>query len=228
MAGFVSHRYRKSLDDSREHVKYIAFRSRELATDRGGAFDAQRDNADVKAFLDNLDDKKTRHSSVAVSHSLLFSMSGWEWEKSHFERGDYQEMIRNIMKNYELDTGRKLEWIAAEHWHETHPHVHVVVKAVYQDRDGVQKRLNFSEEDRAKFKELFQEEKNRLRGFDLDKELEREREERRLEWERQQKEKTRNDYIDVLLSELKRNMEQELQREEYRRQMAKNQIDRSR
>lgn len=195
---YVSHHYCKDLSEAQNHVRYVAFRGRETDDERGGIFSKDSDVADVKHFIQKLDDKKTSHPSVAVAHKLLFSMSGDEWNRSDFEPGDYQKMIRNVMNDYELHTGRKLNWVAAEHRNPDHPHVHVVVKATYTDRDGIEHRLKLTHEDRQFFKDAFQQEKNRTRGFEL------ERPER--EYERPNKARSNTDLLDALLYEIEKDM----------------------
>ncbi|MCU6603817.1 hypothetical protein OCO53_25590 [Peribacillus frigoritolerans] len=196
---FVSHSYIKNLSEAQNHVRYIAFRGRETEDERGGIFSEKSDVADVKNFIKKLDDKKTSHPDVAVAHRLLFSMSGDEWNKSGFGEGDYQKMIRNVMKDYELKTGRKLEWVAAEHRNPDHPHVHVAVKATYQDKDGIHHRLKISNEDRKFFKQAFQQEKNMLRGFELEQHKER-------PYEQNRPSRGNADFIDNLFRQIEREM----------------------
>jgi hypothetical protein len=174
---FVSVRYKTKLSEAVNHVKYIAFREREIGG-QYGIFNEHSDNVDVKKFTDSLNDKRTAHPSVAKVHTLIFSMSGDEWERSGFQEGDYQEMVRRMMKDWQLERGIKVDWVAAVHPEPGHPHVHVAIKSVYTDRDGVERRLKMDiKEERAWFKQAFRHEKNRIRGFDLPEyEYERDRE----------------------------------------------------
>ncbi|MDQ0808044.1 hypothetical protein [Priestia megaterium] len=96
-------------------------------------------------------------------------MSRDEWKKSGFEPGDYKKFIREVMNKYEMTTGKRLTWIAAEHLNENNPHAHVIIKAVYHDRDNVPFRLKIDKNDREVFRELFQEVKNDARGFELER-----------------------------------------------------------
>lgn len=131
-----------------------------------GLFSEHSDVADAEKFIESLKDKKFDHPDVATIHTVLFSMSGDEWEQSGFEPGDYQKMIRHIMSEYEIRTGHKVEWVAAEHRNPDHPHVHLVLRAAYKDRDGIERRLKISNEDRKWFREQFQKTKEIYRPFD--------------------------------------------------------------
>jgi type IV secretory pathway VirD2 relaxase len=50
------------------------------------------------------------------------------------------EYVRQLMARVERDAGRKLEWVAVNHYNTGHPHAHVVVRGV--DRDGQQVRFD--------------------------------------------------------------------------------------
>jgi hypothetical protein len=163
---FVSHKFKKDLGEAKNHLNYIAYRSRETG-EKYGVFSERQDNADLKPFMDSLDDKRTSHSEIAVMHTLLFSMSGDEWNRSGFEEQDFRKMIRDIMKDFELQKGITISWVAAEHNESGHPHVHVSIKATYKDRDGVEHRLKITPEDKKFFKQAFKEAKDKTRGFEL-------------------------------------------------------------
>lgn len=166
--GFASHSYTKNLGAAQKHIQYIAFRDRENLGEKPGLFNETSNNADVKTFQSSLKDKLTANNYKAKAHKILFSMSGDEWNRSNFEAGDYQKMIRRIMKEYEIQTGKRLTWVAAEHRNPDHPHVHAVIKATYQDRYGTAHILELKDKDRLFFKEEFQRQKNQLRGFELE------------------------------------------------------------
>jgi hypothetical protein len=163
---FASHRYLKSLDDAKAHVRYIGFREREEKSESLGLFSEHTDNADTENFIDSLKDKRLSHPDVPTVHTVLFSMSGDEWNKSGFEAGDYQKMIRKIMKDFEIQKGYRLNWVAAEHRNPDHPHCHVVIKGSYTDKDGIEHRLKISNEDRKFFREQFQQTKEVTRPYD--------------------------------------------------------------
>ncbi|HDX9701734.1 TPA: hypothetical protein ROY42_005657 [Bacillus thuringiensis] len=165
--GFASHSYSKSVADINKHIDYIAYREREGEHEKYGLFNEHDDQANVKEFQKLMDDKKTEHPEVAVAHKILFSMSQDEWDRSGFQPDDYKTIIRNTLKQWELEKGYRLKWGASLHLNEGHPHCHVVIKATYEDRDGVHHRLKVNPQDRKFFKEQFDKEKTALRGFEM-------------------------------------------------------------
>ncbi|MED3561485.1 hypothetical protein [Bacillus xiapuensis] len=166
MGAYASHRYLKTFDDAEAHVRYIGFREREDKSESLGLFSEHHDSADAQEFIDSLKAKRFKHPDVPVIHTVLFSMSGDEWNRSGFQPGDYQKMIRHVMKEWEIKTGYRLTWVAAEHRNPDHPHCHVAIRAAYKDRDGVEHRLKISNEDRKFFREQFQKTKELFRPID--------------------------------------------------------------
>ncbi len=53
---------------------------------------------------------------------------------------DLTVYVRRLMATVERDLGRRIEWVAANHYDTGHPHAHVVVRGV--DRDGQELRLD--------------------------------------------------------------------------------------
>jgi len=58
----------------------------------------------------------------------------------HGDRLDLQDFTRATLQLMEKDLGRKLEWVAIDHYNTNHPHVHLCLRGV--DRDG--QRLTLS------------------------------------------------------------------------------------
>lgn len=163
---YTARRYFKTLSKASNHVRYIAFRDRYQEHEKKGLFNDKADHISAIEFAKGLDTKLTSHPSVAVAHTLLFSMSGDEFERSGFEYGDYKSIIRTVISEYEAKQGIKLEWAAAEHFKPNNPHCHVVIKSTFKDRDGVEHRLKLTKEDVLWFKETFENEIDHKRGFD--------------------------------------------------------------
>lgn len=143
--------YTKYLDRARKSVKYHAFRTREVPEDRKGMFSRDSDHADVAAFLRSLDDpltreKQTKNGTIryAVVHRLMFSLSRKEFDACGLT--SWKPVVREALGAFERYHGIKLEWVAAEHASRDHPHVHVDIKSVYTDADGVQRRLRITPE----------------------------------------------------------------------------------
>jgi hypothetical protein len=147
--------YTKHLAQAGKSVRYHAFRSREVPTDRGGAFDRRSDHANVRSFIESLDDpltrdRKTRSGQVfqpAKMHRLMFSMRRRDFEACGFT--SWKPVIREALEHFDRQYGMKLDWIAAEHMSSTHPHVHVDVKSVYTAPDGTRHRLRITQQMRA-------------------------------------------------------------------------------
>lgn len=164
MGEFVSVGYKKKLGEAKNHVKYIAFRERSDGKNYG-LFNDRSSNISVNDFCKKLDDKKISHSDIAKIHTVMFSMSGDEWERSGFIEEDYKKMVRNIMEDWQLKNGKRIDWVGAVHFEEGHPHVHIAIKSTYKDRDGIERRLNMNvKEEREWFRGQFREEKDAIRG----------------------------------------------------------------
>jgi hypothetical protein len=213
MGAYASHRYLTSFDDSKKHVLYIGFREREGKSESLGLFSENSDLADADNFIDTLKAKRLSHPDVPTIHTVLFSMSGDEWDRSAFEPGDYQKMIRHVMKEWEIRRGYQLSWVAAEHRNPDHPHCHVAIRGAYTDRDGIEHRLKITNVDRKFFREQFQKTKDITRGFELPP----------REYERY-KERNFDKQIDTsILDNLLYRIKKDLEREELERTRAKQQ-----
>lgn len=216
MGAYASHKYLKTFADAAAHVRYIGFREREDKSESLGLFSERSDSADAEPFIKTLDAKRFSHPKVPNLHTVLFSMSGDEWNRSGFEAGDYQKMIRHVMKEWEIKTGYRLDWVAAEHRNPDHPHCHVAIRAAYKDRDGIERNLEVSNEDRKFFREQFQRTKEMYRPIDPPpREL-------RYEQERPINFNLETTLLDNLVYKIK----QELQREEFERDLAKKKKER--
>ncbi|HWI51282.1 MAG TPA: hypothetical protein VNT01_03995 [Symbiobacteriaceae bacterium] len=142
--------YTKHLAQAAKSVRYHAFRSREEPKDRLGAFDRRSDHANVRSFIESLDDpitkdrklKNGRTVQYAKMHRLMFSLHRKEFEACGFT--SWKPVIREALESFEKQHGIKLDWIAAEHLSAGHPHVHVDIKSVYTALDGTRHRLRFT------------------------------------------------------------------------------------
>lgn len=215
MGAYASHRYLTSFDDARHHVRYIGFREREDKSESLGLFSEHEDHADAEEFIKTLNDKRFSYTTTPNLHTVLFSMSGDEWNRSGFEAGDYQKMIRHVMKEWEIKTGYHLQWVAAEHRNPDHPHCHVAIRAAYKDRDGIEYNLKISNEDRKFFRERFQKAKELYRPYDPPP--------REYNLERERPLTIDTSLLDNLVYQIKRDLEQEEWEREQARKKAKRQ-----
>lgn len=180
---YIPLRYEKTLPGARQHVMYIAFRSRELGGQKG-LFDESRDHVHAAKFCKSLDDPLTRerrwqrpflpklfHFRVSLSRKDFDACGLTSWKP----------VVREAMKTFELKTGKRLEWVAAEHPTPTHPHAHVAIKAVYTARDGSRRRLaRLTRDELAMLKrDLY---RSAFRHLNLERALQ-----RQAEWERRRR-----------------------------------------
>ncbi|MDF2630434.1 MAG: MobL relaxase [Symbiobacteriaceae bacterium] len=147
---FLKINYTKQIDRAAKSVRYHAFRTREVPKDERGAFDRSTDKADVKAFIQSLDDPLTRDKprrdgkvfQPPKMHRLIFSLRRKDFEACGFT--SWKPVIREALEQFERQHGIKLDWIAAEHLSAAHPHVHVDIKSVYTAPDGTKHRLKIT------------------------------------------------------------------------------------
>jgi len=99
----------------RAHLEYLR---RDGVTRDGAAgrmFDAERDQADHRAFADRCEGDR-HHFRFIVSPDNADQLS------------DLKTFTRNLMTQAERDLGTKLEWVAVDHWNTKNPHIHVIVR----------------------------------------------------------------------------------------------------
>lgn len=163
----VKMKYTKNLKAAKAHIQYIAFRSREIDEKTKGVFSEKDDHASVKEFQDKLNDPATKHHSRVKLHKLTISFKQEWYDRYNI---DYKDLTRHVMKYLEEKKGMKLEWVAAQHLKEGHPHAHVAIKSCGKDSfTGKTKHLKLSKED---FKDI-QNEIDRYTGREQHLEMER-------------------------------------------------------
>lgn len=135
----------KSIDKVKAHSKYIGFRSRENHQNERGLFDKTRDNGVSHNELSKrLSEKPSlRHSQSNKAFKVVLS---WR-ENDAREMGihdeqTYKEIARRYVEQLEKDKGVKLDYIGAVHMKDDHPHIHLVISGVGEDKEtGKDKRL---------------------------------------------------------------------------------------
>lgn len=171
------------------HLKYISAQ-REKHRNKVQLFSKDEDQAERQEFYNRIKEQKP-HGVVA--HKLVVSLSEDERNRTGV---DLKELVRDTMAQYEMKYKQQLDWIAAIHDDEGHPHCHVIIrgrdeagKSVYIDT----RRMRQMEKMAEKVKERFQERKQKRgwdrKGFDKEKDLFRQIEEERVQfpgrWENQ-------------------------------------------
>lgn len=145
-------RYDKTVRGSHNALTYVAFRSEDVKGKTPDIFDERSDHADVDRFARNLDQRVTRHASSAKAYHCLFSMKRSDFDQAGMT--NFREMVREVMHTYELETRRRLEWIASFHNNQEHPHCHVVIRASYTNENGREKKLFLNRSEVQRIKEI--------------------------------------------------------------------------
>lgn len=146
-------KYIKSLGGAERSLRYIAFGSKDVRSNQDRCtFDARSDSADVKRFAKELSDPLTTHPQAPTAFHMIVSLKRRDFNQAAMR--DWREVVRETMRSYEVSTGRKLTWIASHHDNAERPHVHVMVKAVYQTRTSTRRTLRLYKQDIAQFKEI--------------------------------------------------------------------------
>ncbi|SGX34504.1 relaxase/mobilization nuclease domain-containing protein [Staphylococcus argenteus] len=142
----------KSISKVGAHCKYIGYRSRENHQNERGLFDRNKDNgASHKQFVQRLNERRSlRHSQSNKAFKVVLS-----WRENdarelglHDEQR-YKEVARDFVERIEKDKNMKLDYIGAVHMKDDHPHIHLVISGVGDDKETGQDRrlrLNFKED----------------------------------------------------------------------------------
>ena len=99
------------------HLRYIQRDSVTREGERGRAYSADRDIADVDGFEARVEPDR---------HEFRFIVS----PEDAAEIGDLGGYTRELMGRMEADLGTRLDWVAVDHWDTDNPHTHVVLRGV--------------------------------------------------------------------------------------------------
>jgi type IV secretory pathway VirD2 relaxase len=83
-------------------------------------FDAERDDADHRAFAERCESDR---------HHFRFIVS----PDDATELSDLKAFTRDLMVQAQRDLGTKLDWVGVDHWNTEHPHVHVTIRGRADD-----------------------------------------------------------------------------------------------
>lgn len=165
----------------KEHLKYIGFRSREIVLGQERFFTGTKDRADWRDFYEGVANHRAlQHSDTIKIHKVIFSLRDIDYEAYQNSGRDYKDIVRSVLKRYEDRRGVKLEWIAARHDQNNHPHCHVVIRGVTKDGpNGRCRRVFLTKDDIQKIKRDFDNEVSRHREYKrepvLNRDIDRER-----------------------------------------------------
>lgn len=168
-------RYVQKIEHVKGHLKYIGFRSNELANskareeyglDNTKFFSKDTNNADYKAFISRIENHKAlKHSKSVKMHKMIFSLKQEDFKNylSDSDGKDFKDLVRKTLDHYSKFKGQQFDWIAVEHITDgnklsTHPHVHVAIKGVTEQGE----RVKFVKEDYQFLREKFDVEYNKV------------------------------------------------------------------
>jgi type IV secretory pathway VirD2 relaxase len=120
---------RKGIDAARLHLRYIQRDGVTREGTRGEMYDAARDHADSRDFLER---------SEGDRHQFRFIVNA----EDGVEYDDLKGLTRRLMQRVEDDLGTKLDWVAVDHHNTGQPHTHIVVRG----RDDIGKDLVIARE----------------------------------------------------------------------------------
>jgi hypothetical protein len=143
--------YRTKLSSARNALGYAAFRSDGARQDGSLIFDDRTDSADVKSFMRDLDNDVTRHPKAPKAFHALFSLPTDVHERAGI---NWPDVVREVMREFEREQGRRLRWIAVEHPDPKHRHVHLIISGASKDMAGRDRRLFLRKPEVERIKEL--------------------------------------------------------------------------
>lgn len=203
----------KNVNQVKSHVKYVGFRSREIQGDKGVFFNSNENSTDYKEFIKRVENNKAiKHPNAVKVHKIVFSLNQKDYEAYMRSGKDYKDLIRETLKHYEEKHGVKLDWIGNIHNSDGHPHAHIIIKAVSDNKDlsGKYKRIYYKKEDFKELREIF------------DKEFEREAEYRGFEkLDKLDFEKTINDIgkgFEAVIKDIKKDVKKEQYKAEHKKE----------
>ncbi|HDT6579692.1 TPA: hypothetical protein RMI67_006342 [Bacillus cereus] len=111
----------KPISAIKDHIKYIEA-EKEHHRNTPHLFTEQENEIQRQTFLKKI---REQPKQGVVAHKLVFTLS----EDEHQKYGsDLKAWTRQILNRFEIKTNQKLDWAAAIHDDEGHPHVHVVIR----------------------------------------------------------------------------------------------------
>ncbi len=96
------------------HLRYIERDGVTRDGQKGQAYDADTDAADLKAFQERGQNDR---------HQFRFIVSA----EDGLELEDLKGFTRQLMRHMEIDLETRLDWVAVDHWDTDNPHTHIVL-----------------------------------------------------------------------------------------------------
>lgn len=170
--GFASHNSGgKPITHIKEHIKYMEA-DREHHRNKPELFNQDQDNIQRKDFFQKLNEQPKRG---VVGHKLVISLS--EEERQNYKT-NLKELVRDTMNRFEGKHNVKLDWVAAVHDDEGHPHAHVVIRGYNEDGKQVgmyPKHIKdfqaFAEQEKERQFTRYQPERDFLKELDQERQI---------------------------------------------------------
>lgn len=105
----------KGVSAAKAHLRYIQRDGVTRDGEPGQLYDAEREGADGKAFLER---------GAEDRHQFRFIVSA----EDAAEYDDLKPFVRRLMAQMEEDLGTRLDWVAVDHFNTGHPHTHVLLR----------------------------------------------------------------------------------------------------
>jgi len=102
------------------HLRYLERDGVTKDGEKGRVFSGGEDEADGRAFV-----ARGREDR----HQLRFIVA----PEDSVEMGDLRGFTRDLMRQLESDLGKRLDWVAVDHYNTGHPHSHVIVRGITDD-----------------------------------------------------------------------------------------------
>ena len=142
-AVILRHTYTRNRDTARAGLRYYQMRPRGEGEPPRQLF-TQEGTVSREAAYRLLD---TRQADRFLAHRLVLSPAPGE------EPADFRAFTRQVMGELEKQQGLNLHWVAVEHHHTEHPHVHVVLCGGGEEREGRVREVRLDREDHAHLRE---------------------------------------------------------------------------
>ncbi len=139
----LRHTYTRNRDTARAGLRYYQMRPRGEGEPPRQLF--TREGAVSREAAYRLLD--TRQAARFLAHRLMLSPAPGE------EPADFRAFTRQVMGELEKQQGLNLHWVAVEHHHTEHSHVHVLLCGGGEDREGCVREVRLDREDHARLRE---------------------------------------------------------------------------
>lgn len=106
------------------HLRYIEREGVTRDGEKGQAYGADTDTADLKAFQERGKDDR---------HQFRFIVSA----EDGLELEDLKGFTRQLMRRVEIDLETPLDWVAVDHWDTDNPHTHIVLNGRTGGRENL-------------------------------------------------------------------------------------------